>query len=272
MNGIKVYDVHFELVILAILAVIASILSYLLIREYRRKKVALQEEREKDKLLTKTIAENLDLEKELSEIKAAYTKQQDMAKEIQNMQVQSRLLKHDMKNHTLVILSYLEAGKTEEAKNYTSNIFDGLNKMYTYINVGNSLLNYILNSKLSKAKELGIEIKAEIENLAFDYMDSVDFSALLNNLLDNAIYAADNSKEKNLEIVIVNQNGFDSIVVKNSIDKSVLEENPELKSTKQGENHGFGILQIKKITEKYQGMIDIYEKNNLFIINVVYPC
>lgn len=258
--------------IVAILIVLIIILMCLLIKVYLQIKSTRRKEAEKDKLLTETIARNLDLEKELSEMKAEYAKQQDMAKEIKNIQEQSRLLKHDMKNHILVILSCLEAEKLKEARDYTSNILDNLNKMYTYINVGNSLMNYILNSKLSRAKELGIEIKAEIENLAFDYMDSVDFSSLLNNLLDNAILAASNSAEKRLEVVISNRNGFDSIMVKNSIDTSVLSVNPDLKSTKQGENHGLGMVQIRKITEKYQGMIDIYEKDSRFVINVVYPC
>lgn len=255
-----------------ILTVLLVLLFLLFLKEHRLKKAALREEMEQDKILTETIARNLDLEKELSEIRSAYAKQQDMAKEIKNIQEQSRLLKHDMKNHTLVILSFLEEGKVKEAQKYTSNILDNLNKMYTYINVGNSLMNYILNNKLSEAKEHGVEIKVEIENLAFDYIDSVDFSALLNNLLDNAILAAANSKEKRLEVIIENRNGFDSIVVKNSIDTSVLADNPDLKSTKPGENHGFGMVQIRKITEKYEGMMDIYEKNGMFVINVVYPC
>lgn len=255
-----------------ILTALLVLLFSLFLKEHRLKKAALREEMEQDKILTETIARNLDLEKELSEIRSAYAKQQDMAKEIKNIQEQSRLLKHDMKNHTLVILSFLEEGKVKEAQKYTSNILDNLNKMYTYINVGNSLMNYILNNKLSKAKEHGVEIKVEIENLAFDYIDSVDFSALLNNLLDNAILAAAHSKEKRLEVIIENRNGFDSIVVKNSIDTSVLSDNPDLKSTKPGENHGFGMVQIRKITEKYEGMMDIYEKNGMFVINVVYPC
>lgn len=258
--------------IFIILTVLLVLLFLLFLKEHRLKKAALREEMEQDKILTETIARNLDLEKELSEIRSAYAKQQDMAKEIKNIQEQSRLLKHDMKNHTLVILSFLEEGKVKEAQKYTSNILDNLNKMYTYINVGNSLMNYILNNKLSEAKEHGVEIKVEIENLAFDYIDSVDFSALLNNLLDNAILAAANSKEKRLEVIIENRNGFDSIVVKNSIDTSVLADNPDLKSTKPGENHGFGMVQIRKITEKYEGMMDIYEKNGMFVINVVYPC
>ena len=75
-----------------------------------------------------------------------------------------------------------------------------------------------------------------------------------------------------MEVIISNQKGFDSIVVKNSIDTSVLENNPKLQSTKEGEGHGFGMVQIRKITEKYEGMIDIYEEKEFFVINVVYPC
>ena len=32
------------------------------------------------------------------------------------------------------------------------------------------------------------------------------------------------------------------------------------------------MVQIRKITEKYEGMIDIYEEKEFFVINVVYPC
>lgn len=246
--------------------------SFLWFREYRLRKFLEVEERKKDIELTEYVAKNLDMEASLLDLKKEYLEQKDMAEEIRKIQIQSRLLKHDMKNHSLVILSYLEEGKSEEAKDYTSKIIDNLNKMYTYINVGNSLMNYILNNKLSKAKDMGIEVKAEIENLSFEYMDSVDFSSLMNNLLDNAVEAAVHSKEKKLEIIISSQKGFDSIVVKNSIDSSVLEENPRFKSTKDGEGHGFGMMQINKITEKYNGMTDIYEEGNYFVINVVYPC
>ena len=193
-----------------------------------------------------------------------------MSEEIRRIQQQIRALKHDMKNHTLVILSYLEEQRIDEAKTYAGEILDKLNKMYTYVNVGNSLLNYIINKKLSNAKEQGIEIKAEIENLAFDYMESVDFSALLNNLLDNAICGALASKEQKIEVQIAAKKGFDVITVKNSIDESVLERNPEFVSTKEEPGHGYGMKQINSIVEKYQGTIDIYEKNNNFVVSILF--
>ena len=141
--------------------------------------------KEQDRLLTEYIAHNLEMEKKLSEMEKDYQIQCQMAEEIKRIQEQIRLLKHDMKNHTMVILSYLEENQVEEAKIYAGEILNKLNRMYTYVNVGNALLNYIINHKLSEAKEKGLEIKAEIENRPFEYMDSVDFSALLNNILDN---------------------------------------------------------------------------------------
>ena len=62
---------------------------------------------------------------------------------------------------------------------------------------------------------------------------------------------------------------MDIITVKNSIDESVLDKNPELVSTKAEEGHGYGIKQMKNIVEKYDGMIDIYEKNQMFVVSVM---
>lgn len=256
-------------IIIGVIAAAIVLLSLLLAKEIRQKKQLRIKYDELDQMLTRYVADNLDMEKQLSDVKNDYNIQQEMADEIRRMQEQSRLLKHDMKNHTMVMLSYFEENKIEEAKLYAGEILDKLNKMYTYVNVGNSLLNYIINHKLSAAKASGIEIKAEIENLAFDYMDGVDFSALLNNLLDNAIEGALLSKEKKLEVKIFSQKGFDIITVENSIEKSVLENNPGFVSAKQEPGHGNGVKQIRRITEKYNGDIDIYEKNNRFVVSVM---
>ena len=252
-----------------ILAVIVIVQGILLMQGAKKRKAAKIKYEELDRELTRYVADNLDLEKSLSDIKYDYDRQQEMADEIRRIQQQIRLLKHDMKNHTLVILSYLEENKIEAAKGYAGEILGKLNSMYTYVNVGNSLLSYIINTKLSRAKELGVEIKAEIENLPFTYIDSVDFSALLNNMLDNAICAALNSKKKRLWVNISSRKGIDVITVKNSIDESVLKHNPELQSSKEEPGHGYGMKQIKAITEKYNGNIDIYEKREMFVVSVM---
>ena len=231
---------------------------------YLRLKNSEKTIQEKDAELTKYVMENVDMQKQIAEAECDYKYQKEMADEIIKIQNQSRALKHDMKNHTLVIMSYLEKGQIKEARQYTSDILDRLNAMYTYVSVGNSLLNYIINHKLSRAKEMKIDIKAEIENLSFSYMDSIDFSSLLNNMLDNATEAAVQTKRKMLFVTITHQKGFDIIHVGNSIDHSVLEQNPGLETSKNEPAHGVGMKQIKKIIEKYDGVLDIYEEQDLF--------
>lgn len=188
-----------------------------------------------------------------------------------------RKLKHDMKNHFMVLSSYLASENYEKAKAYSSEILDKLNAMHSYIETGNTLLNHIINEKFqyARSKEHGIEIKAEIENLSFAVMNSMDFTALLSNMLDNAIEASLKEEENNrkLALFISKKQGYETICVKNKISSSVLEKNPDLLSTKQSENdiHGIGILRIKEITERYHGMYDIYEMDGFFCITVFIP-
>ena len=256
-------------VLVIFLSLIVVFLTFLLYRENKLRKSIEKKYSDADTMLTKYVTENIDMSKQLESIKEDFQMAKEMANEISRVQEQSRRLKHDMKNHTMVMLSYIEENKIEEARIYVGEILDKLNKMYTYVNVGNALLNYIINNKLSKAKEDGIEIKAQIENLSFDYIESVDFSSLLSNMLDNAITAALTSRDKKLEVSIESCKGMDMITVRNSIDKSVLEENPEFVSTKNEPGHGYGIKQIKAINEKYNGDMDIYEKDGMFVVRVM---
>ena len=128
-------------IVIGVFVVVLLLQGGILLQRIRYSKKERVQYEKNDQLLTETVAKNLDMEKELRTMRQEYEKQQGMEKEIRKMQEQSRLLKHDMKNHTMVILSFLEENKTEEAKQYTSEILDQLNKMYTYVNVGNSLLN-----------------------------------------------------------------------------------------------------------------------------------
>lgn len=184
----------------------------------------------------------------------------------------TRRLKHDMRNHLMVIAMSLGSEKYEEARTYTAQILDKLNLEYSYIDSGNALLNYILNLKLQQAQQNQVYMQLQIENLKFQQLDSVDFSSLLTNLLDNAIHAAANSDGRQVSVSISKKRGYETILVRNSINSSVLEVNPDLHSTQDNpEKHGMGIKQIRSITEKYDGLLDIYEEGLTFCVNVMLP-
>lgn len=214
---------------------------------------------------SRLLSEKSELEYSLSELKSNAENIQKQGEEIRTLHENVRRIKHDMKNHLMVIASYLNSRDILSAKAYTSEILDKLNAVHSYIETGNSLLNHILNEKLNKARENGISVKAEIENLSFKKMESLDFSALLSNILDNAIEACTGEISPEIGVVISRRRGYETILVKNKISSSVLEKNHELVTTKSDKaSHGMGIPQIKAITGKYGGMCDFYEEDGIF--------
>lgn len=211
------------------------------------------------------------LKKETEEMRSQET-------ELRELHQNVRQLKHDMKNHLMVLTAYLNDGEYEQAKAYTSELLDKFSTMHSYIETGNVLLNHIINEKLSYAKAQGILVKAEIENLAFEKMNRMDFSALLTNMLDNAIEALLREKEKGtpekleMQISISAQRGYETICVKNQISNSVLEGNPNLETSKTEKNlHGLGVGKIKALVTQYGGMSDFYEEGHFFCVKVFIP-
>ncbi len=217
----------------------------------------------------KLFAEQAEATYELSRLKAKEEQVREQDTEIRALHRNVRKLKHDMKNHLMVVASYLNKEEYEAAKAYTSEILDKLNAVHSYIETGNSLLNHIVNEKLEYARAKGISVKAEIENISFEKMKSIDFSALLSNMLDNAIESSEKEAQPELYISVSRRRGYEVILVKNRIEKSVLQENPELKSTKTEKGiHGMGICQIREIVEKYEGLCDFFEEDGYFCASV----
>lgn len=223
----------------------------------------------------KLLADKLALEYRCQNLEREYSHEKDQREEIVRLHENARRLKHDMKNHIMVVTSYLQENQLAEAKEYLSKILDKLNGMYTYIETGNSLMSHILNQKLEHAHNQGIRVKAQIENIGFEKMESVDFVSLLANLLDNAIEGAEGAKDRKvpeLQLTIARKRGYETILVQNSVGNSVFADNPKLQSTKADtEKHGYGVRQIKAIVEKYGGMSRFYEENGMFCVAVMIP-
>lgn len=192
--------------------------------------------------------------------------------QIRSLHENARKLKHDMRNHLMVIASFLEKGQNQEAMQYTSEILDRLNNVHSYVETGNAILNLVLNEKLTLARNEKIDVKAQIDQVPFEKISGVDLSALIANLLDNAIEASKTEKEKEIRIKVFRKKGYEGISVKNRIVSSVLEHNPELNTTKaEKESHGFGIQRVKEIVSQYEGMYDFYEEDGFFCVNVFIP-
>ena len=99
-----------------------------------------------------------------------------------------------------------------------------------------------------------------------------DISVLMGNLLDNACEAAGRAREKKISVRILRQGNYVSICVENTVAAPVLAENPGLETTKEDRSlHGLGTKNIRKIVEKYGGMIEYREEGKLFMCDILIP-
>lgn len=212
--------------------------------------------------------------KEIREMKIAKIREEHMEQFIKTSEAQYdsiRKLKHDIKDQLLSIYELIAHNEIEEAKSFiskTNKIID----TETYVKTNSTIANAIINSKLSTAATLGIKVSC-ITVSDFNGIDEVDLCELLGNILENAITACNempSDSSRFIYLEIGKENNIFTFLVKNSLQQSVIEKNPKLRTSKSDkENHGLGIAIIKDIVCKYNGRLDYYEIDNSFCCSVI---
>lgn len=87
---------------------------------------------------------------------------------------------------------------------------------------------------------------------------------ILGNLLENAIEAAEQTKEKWLLVDIRFRQGILRIDIENSF-SGTLKEGRKIEK----DNHGIGLGNVKKIVEKYEGSVEICPQNTTFDVKLI---
>lgn len=180
-----------------------------------------------------------------------------------------RAMRHDMKQHFEVIDRLCAAENYAKVRESISEYAGLLDKIDIFTDVGNDIVNAILNSKLSTAKSLGITVICSSSG-SLDGINTYDICSLLGNMLDNAIEAAKMTNPACIEVSIFSDDYKINICVSNSICKSVLNDNKNLITTKSDfQNHGIGVKTICSIADKYNGNAFFYEENLNFFCRVI---
>lgn len=74
------------------------------------------------------------------------------------------------------------------------------------------------------------------------------------------------------EITFSEEAGYYRIVVRNTIAVSVLKKNQELKTEKANKKlHGWGLRSVTDLVSKRNGLIDFYEKEGMFYVDILLP-
>ena len=182
-----------------------------------------------------------------------------------------RQVKHDLKNHFVVMRGHLNGGDLESCMKYLSKLDETVENMGNMIQSGNSVIDYLINSKLSNLDGVEVLISGYVGN--YTDIEDVDLACILGNILDNAVEAQKAVvSEKRIELLFLQKKSNRVIICKNKIKESVLQNNQKLKSTKESpELHGIGHQIVESTVKKYNGLIDYFEKDDMFGVQIVLP-
>lgn len=102
---------------------------------------------------------------------------------------------------------------------------------------------------------MGISFTAEAKSVPDDFINEVDLTALIDNLLENAAESALKSEIHHVSFNAVRINDHFLIVnIKNSCDiPPEFDKDGTPKTKKIGKNHGWGTKSIGKVLKKYDG-------------------
>lgn len=183
-----------------------------------------------------------------------------------------QVLAHDFKNHLATIRNL---DLPEEANEYIDSIYPEIEKINQIGISKNKTLDLIISKYVSLCEIKDIIFSIDVKTANLSFIESQDLTALLTNLLDNAVEAAAQSKEKKISLVIEKQNEFlEKLTVANSCDSAPQENAGKPLSRKADkEAHGFGTKSIRKIAEKYGGIYDWQydEKTQIFTTSILFP-
>ena len=165
------------------------------------------------------------------------------------------------------LMALIEENKSDEAAKYIRENISIIKSVEPKLFTQNEIVNAVVNSKLSFASAMGIEVSCFSTN-DFSGVSNIDWCNLLSNMLDNAVEACLGISEdidRHIELTISKSDNTYTIIISNTIENSVLAYNPNLRSTKHNsENHGMGTKIIKDIVSKHNGTCLFYENNNEF--------
>lgn len=201
-----------------------------------------------------------------------YAGEKKRMEEVRRLYEEIRSVRHDLKNHFVCIDLLAKQEKYKEIRDYIRKFSqEAQNPDGAVLFTGNDTLDAILNTKFSFAEQKGICCAAEV-SCAQLHLAQGDISVLMGNLLDNACEAAGRAREKKISVRILRQGNYVSICVENTVAAPVLAENPGLETTKEDRSlHGLGTKNIRKIVEKYGGMIEYREEGKLFMCDILIP-
>ena len=184
--------------------------------------------------------------------------------------VKNRILQEE--NNTLV-QEYLKNEEYENLQKYVQQISDEFQRTVPKVYTGIKILDFILEQKRVVAQKSGIRYEIDTMLLTGIPTTEQETCALFGNLLDNAIEACClvKTEEKWIKIQIQQINQLLSIELLNTFEIPCIRKQGVFETIKEERSvHGYGIKSMRRIVDKYQGIITYEEKEKIFTTKITF--
>lgn len=171
-----------------------------------------------------------------------------------------RIFRHDARHRDSILISYLENGDVEGAKEFLKKELAEIEKNAKIPFCENTLINAVLSEYRTKAEQEGLEFSARIQMPKELACNEAEFCVMLSNLLENSLDAA----KSYIAISIKHLNHQLSLNVKNDYEGELKKsaENNYLTTKPQGS--GLGLKSVEAILKSNSGFLKIKDTDGVF--------
>lgn len=196
-------------------------------------------------------------------------KQNESYKDLIEQSKEVLRIRHDQKNFLLGLTSDLDAEDYEGARRAVHDEYNKIEVLPLNFSIGN-VFQLLVETKQSTIDDENISIDFDSQNLSAINIPAVDIAILLGNAIDNSIEAVKRiptSEEKIIKVAAKVHNRQIIIVISNPIASKV--DTTNFVSSKKVGNHGFGLISMNRIVEKYDGEILFESSDSEFIVRII---
>jgi len=197
--------------------------------------------------------------------------QKESYKNLTTSQKEVRKIRHDLKNTLTAVSGYLKAGEWERAETLLEETTSDLKRTEQAVYTGYPAVDAVLSAKASQMNQEDIPFSKTLVLPETLPISEQDLFILIGAILDNAIDASEKLAKEDRYVQLIT--GFDEhsfwIRIENAAMLTEGEQAGRLMTRKADKkSHGFGLITIRKIVEKYNGIWQIQPEKRKFTLNI----
>ena len=214
------------------------------------------------------VSRNMHKEKE-SIIKQYLEEQVKQYEYLNEREKETKKFRHDIRGHLYFLNKLKQEGRDQEFEDYFQVIIGKVDDLGNNVNVGNDIVNAVLNKAYAEANNKNIKI-----NVTGHFPSQCDISAynlctIFFNLLNNAIEAADKTMKREVWVVCQYTEKIIIIEIGNYYcNNNKLDKNKLMTTKSEKEYHGWGMKNVEDSVAECKGLMDIEIERDKFIVSI----